>query len=136
MKVLFKEIQIQTNERTEIIDITGKVEDIINRSEITNGLCVIHTVHSTAAIIINEHEKGLKKDIVRKIREDFPKDAGWLHNEVDDNADAHLASTYIGPTKIFPIQRGKIIRGPWQNIFLLELDGPRTRRVMVEIIGE
>jgi len=85
---------------------------------------------------VNEHEAGLTKDIVRKIQQDFPKGAGWLHDRVDDNADAHLASSFIGPTRIFPVQEGRLIRGAWQNIFLLELDGPRTRRINVEVMGE
>jgi len=136
MKIFFQDIQIPTRNRTEVVDITHDVEEIVRKSKITDGLCLIHTTHSTTAIIVNEHESGLTNDIVKKIRQDFPKGAGWLHDRVDDNADAHLASSYLGPTRIFPVQEGRLIRGTWQNIFLLELDGPRNRRAVVEVMGE
>jgi len=136
MKVFFQEIQVSTRNRTELVDITGSIEGIMLKSEVKNGLCIIHSVHSTTAIILNEHEAGLAKDIVKKIEQDFPKGAGWLHDRVDDNADAHLASSFIGPTRVFPVQNGRLVRGTWQNIFLLELDGPRTRRITVEVMGE
>jgi secondary thiamine-phosphate synthase enzyme len=136
MKIFFQDIQIPTRNRTEVVDITRDVEEIVRKSKITDGLCLIHTTHSTTAIIVNEHESGLTNDIVKKIRQDFQKGAGWLHDRVDDNADAHLASSYLGPTRIFPVQEGRLIRGTWQNIFLLELDGPRNRRVVEEVMGE
>jgi len=136
MKVFFEDVHISTRNRTELVDITRNVGEIVRKSGIRGGLCVIHTVHSTTAIVVNEHEDGLTKDIVKKIQQDFPKGAGWLHDRVDDNADAHLASSFIGPTRIFPVQDGRLIRGTWQNIFLLELDGPRTRRITVEVMGE
>ncbi len=136
MKILFEDIYVSTKNRTEVVDVTADIEENIRRSSIMNGVCVVHTVHSTAAVIVNEHEAGLIKDIVKKVQQDFPRGAGWLHDKVDNNADAHLASSYIGPTRIFPVREGRLARGPWQNIFLLELDGPRTRKIMVEIIGE
>ena len=136
MKVFFQDVHVSTRNKTEVVDITRSVEEAMRKSGIMDGLCVIHTVHSTTAIIVNEHEAGLIKDIVKKIQEDFPKGVGWLHDRVDDNADAHLASSFIGPTRIFPVQKGRLIRGTWQNIFLLELDGPRTRRITVEVMGE
>ena len=136
MKVFFQDVHVPTRNRTELVDITHSVEEIMRKSGITDGLCVIHTVHSTTAIIVNEHETGLTKDIVKKIQQVFPKGAGWLHDRVDDNADAHLASSFIGPTRIFPVRDGGLMRGTWQNIFLLELDGPRTRRITIEVIGE
>jgi len=136
MKTFFEEISVSTRNRTEVIDITRHVEEITKKSVVTNGLCIIHSVHSTTAIIVNEHEAGLLKDIVKKVQQDFPKGAGWLHDRVDDNADAHLASSFTGPSRILPVKDGRLIRGTWQNIFLLELDGPRTRRVIVEVLGE
>jgi secondary thiamine-phosphate synthase enzyme len=136
IKVFFGDIQVSTRNRTELVDITRSVEEIMRKSGIANGLCVVHTVHSTTAVIVNEHEDGLTRDIVKKIQQDFPKGAGWLHDRVDDNADAHLASSFIGPTRMFPVQEGRLLRGTWQNVFLLELDGPRTRRITVEVMGE
>ncbi|MEM4251366.1 MAG: secondary thiamine-phosphate synthase enzyme YjbQ, partial [Candidatus Bathyarchaeia archaeon] len=105
-------------------------------AEVANGICLIFSLHSTTAVVINENEKGLISDIIRKVSEEFPKGAGWSHDRIDDNADAHLASTFIGSSKALPIRDGGLMRGTWQSIFLLELDGPRTRTLMVEVIGE
>jgi secondary thiamine-phosphate synthase enzyme len=136
MRFFFQDIQVSTTNRAELVDISRTVEEIVRKSEIKNGVCIIHSVHSTTAIIVNEHEAGLKKDILKKVQEDFPRGAGWLHDNVDDNADAHLASSFIGPTRLFPVRDGRLERGTWQNIFLLESDGPRSRRIVVEIMGE
>ena len=136
MKVFFQDRDISTKNRTELVDITDMVEETVRKSGITSGICIVHSVHSTTAIVVNEHEAGLINDIIKKVQHDFPKEAGWLHNRVDDNADAHLASSYIGPTRIFPVRYGRLVRGTWQNIFLLELDGPRTRSIIIEVMGE
>jgi secondary thiamine-phosphate synthase enzyme len=135
VKVFFQDIEASTKNRTELVDITQSVEEIVRRSDITNGLCVIHSLHSTTAIIVNENEAGLSRDILKKVQQDYEKGAGWLHDRVDDNADAHLASSFIGPTRMFPVREGRLERGTWQNIFLLESDGPRSRRIVVEVIG-
>jgi secondary thiamine-phosphate synthase enzyme len=136
MKIFFQDIQVATRNRTELDDMTRNIEEIVQKSEVKDGLCLVHTTHSTTAIVVNEHEPGLTNDIIKKIRQDFPKGVGWSHDRVDDNADAHLASSYLGPTSVFPVQNGRLIRGTWQNVFLLELDGPRNRRVIVEVMGE
>jgi len=136
MKVKIKEIKVETNERNQLIDITSLVEDFAKESKINNGLCLIHSLHSTTAIIVNENENGLIQDVLYEIQKVFPKDEKWLHNRIDNNADSHLASAFIGSSKIFPVKDGKLIRGIWQNIFLLELDGPRVRRIILEALGE
>jgi secondary thiamine-phosphate synthase enzyme len=76
VKVFFKDVDISTRNRTELVDITKSVEEIMGKSGVAAGLCVIHTVHSTTTIIVNENEAGLMKDIVRKIQQDFPRGAG------------------------------------------------------------
>jgi len=137
MNVYFKELSFSTRRRRELIDITGQVEKIVYESGVRNGMCLVYAPHATIAIVVNEHETGLMNDIITKIERDFPRGFGWLHDKIDDNADAHLASAFIGSSKIFPIVNGKLIRGTWQNIFVLELDGPRsTRRILVEVMGE
>ncbi|MCP8304918.1 MAG: YjbQ family protein [archaeon] len=136
MKVFFGEIDVSTKDRTELIDISSYVGDHVHKSNINFGFCLVFTPHSTVAIVVNEHEGGLMQDIIRKVKEEFPKGTGWFHDRVDDNADSHLASTFIGPSKVFPVKDGALVRGTWQNIFLLELDGPRRRKVIVEVMGE
>lgn len=136
MKAYFEEIDIPTRSRRELIDITGRVEGFVEKSGVENGICLVFTLHSTTAVIVNEHEGGLMNDILRKVGEEFPQGAGWSHDKIDDNADAHLASTFVGPSRTLPVKNHRLVRGTWQNIFLLELDGPRSRRVVVEVLGE
>jgi len=137
MKNFAKTITLSTRERYQLIDLTESVEEIVSESEVEKGLCLVHASHATAAIICNEHESGLLHDILRKVKELFPPSAGYLHDRIDDNASSHVASALIGASRTFPIDRGRLVRGTWQNIFLLELDGPRARRtVNVHIIGE
>jgi secondary thiamine-phosphate synthase enzyme len=136
MNIKIKEIKVETKERIQLIDVTDQIESFVKESGVKSGLCLIHSLHSTTAIIINEREEGLIQDLIHEAQKVFPKEAGWLHNRIDDNADAHLASAFIGSSKIFPVKEAKLIRGAWQNIFLLELDGPRTRRIIIEVLGE
>jgi len=136
-KVHTEEFSVSTTKRKELVDITYKVEDIVRRSGIRQGLCHVFVPHATAAVIANEHEGGLMKDILRAITELVPPDKGWEHNRIDDNADSHILASIIGPSRSFPVKGGRLVRGTWQNIFLLELDGPRTgRRVIVTVMGE
>jgi secondary thiamine-phosphate synthase enzyme len=98
---------------------------------------MISVPHATAAIIANEHETGLMGDMLAKIQDLFPKSANYAHNAIDDNADAHVASAFLGQSRSFPIVHREIVRGTWQNIFLVELDGPRSQReVVLQAIGE
>ena len=136
MRVYLRELSFSTESRYELVDITLEVEEIVKESGIKDGICLVFAPHATAAIIANEHEKGLISDILSKIQEEYPRDGRWLHNRIDDNAAAHIASALIGSARTFPVKGGHLIRGTWQNIFLVEMDGPRgRRRVVVEVIG-
>ncbi len=137
LKVYFKEITFSTQKRLQLVDITWEVERAVRESGIKNGICLVFAPHATAAIIANEHEEGLMRDILTKIEEEYPRDGRWLHNRIDDNAAAHLASAFIEAARVFPVKDGRLVRGTWQNIFLVELDGPRGyRRVVIEVMGE
>jgi len=137
MKNFAKAITLSTREKYQLVDLTETVEEIVSESQIAKGLCLVHASHATAAIICNEHESGLIHDLLKKVKEIFPPGAGYLHDRIDDNASGHIASALIGASRTFPIEDGRLVRGTWQNIFLLELDGPRSRRtVRVHIIGE
>jgi len=137
MKNFAKAITLSTREKYQLVDLTETVEAIVSESQVVKGLCLVHASHATAAIVCNEHESGLIHDLLKKVKEIFPPGAGYLHDRIDDNASGHIASALIGASRTFPIEDGRLVRGTWQNIFLLELDGPRSRRtVNVHIIGE
>jgi secondary thiamine-phosphate synthase enzyme len=130
------EFEVTTTKRKEVIDITDRIEKIVSKSKIENGICLIFLLHATAAIILEEDEPRLMKDIEDSIEKLFPAGAGYRHDEIDDNADAHLASGFIGQSRVYPIKDGKVVRGTWQHSLLVELDGPRRREVFVTVIGE
>ena len=137
MKVINQTITLSTKQKIQLIDITYELEKFVKESKVSNGICIVHVPHATAALILNENEEGLVEDFKKKIEELFPRNAGYMHDRIDDNAHAHLASGIIGTSRIFPIIEGKLVRGTWQNLFLVELDGPRySRNIIFQIIGE
>ncbi len=137
MPVFARVLTLSTRERYQLVDLTRGIEEIVAESKIEKGICLIHAPHATAAIIANENESGLVHDILKKVREICPPEAGYLHDRIDDNASGHIASALIGASRTFPVEGGRLVRGTWQNIFLLELDGPRTRRLVnVHVMGE
>ncbi len=137
LKIFTRHLVLDTGRRREMINITKGVQGAVTESGIREGLCTVFTTHSTSAIIINEDEEGLKSDILRKTADDFPENMAWAHNRIDDNADAHLAGAYLGPSVTIPVVGGRPTLGTWQSIFFLELDGPRTgRRIVVQVMGD
>ncbi|MEM4788934.1 MAG: secondary thiamine-phosphate synthase enzyme YjbQ [Ignisphaera sp.] len=136
-RVYHEPINISTSKKFELIDITSKVEEIVQKSGIKNGICMVFVPHATAAIIANEHELGLINDIITFVKELTQVSRDWKHNLIDDNAHAHIGSSIISPHRLFPVVNKRIVRGTWQNIFLLEMDGPRSSRtIYVTVIGE
>jgi secondary thiamine-phosphate synthase enzyme len=98
---------------------------------------MVSVPHATAAVLVNEHETGLLNDLLERIEALFPESGAYGHNAIDNNADAHVAAAFLGHTRSFPVCNGELVRGTWQNIFLVELDGPRSRReVIVQVMGE
>ncbi|UNQ72659.1 secondary thiamine-phosphate synthase enzyme YjbQ [Infirmifilum sp. NZ] len=137
MKVVVKTLTFSTREKFELVNITDEVEKAVSESGIINGICLIFAPHATGAIVANENEKGLIRDILDHISQLFPPGKNWLHNRIDDNAHAHVASSIIGASLTLPVINGKVIRGTWQDVFFVEMDGPRTnRRVIIEVLGE
>lgn len=136
-KVHHEVIKISTSRRFELIDITYKVEEIVHKSGIKNGVCMVFAPHATVAIIANEHEQGLVEDIIDFVKELTQVSRNWKHNLIDDNAHAHIGSAIISSHRLFPIANGQLVRGTWQNIFVLEMDGPRSNRtIYVTVMGE
>jgi secondary thiamine-phosphate synthase enzyme len=128
------QFSIQSSQRQELIDITAKVNDTIKKSGVENGLCLIFASHSTAAVILTENETGLINDWLRLINK-LVEGEKFEHNQIDNNAEAHLLSGLLGQGKVLPIEEGKLVRGTWQQIFLVELDGPRNRKITVKATG-
>jgi secondary thiamine-phosphate synthase enzyme len=137
MVVVRKVLTLSSSKRRELIDITDEVSKFVREQNVTDGICTISALHATAAIAVNENERGLVRDLLAKIEDLFPQSGRYAHNAIDDNADAHLAASFLGHSRVFVVENGRLARGTWQNIFLVELDGPRSRReIHLQIIGE
>ena len=123
-------ITIRTTKPMEVIDITDRVEQIVAKTGINEGICLVYVPHATSTVIINENESNLRKDFLKFFEQLVPK-GNWAHNTIDDNAEAHLKSAFFGQGRVLPISNGKLARGTWQQIMLCEFDGPREREVIV-----
>ena len=129
------EIKVLSRERYQLIDITDKVEKIVKESEVKDGLVLVFVPHSTAGIILTENEPGLKEDWLKFLKK-LVSGFNFQHNRIDNNADSHILSGFVGQERVLFVKGGQIIRGTWQQIFLLELDGPRNRKIIVKIIKD
>ncbi|MCL6472981.1 MAG: secondary thiamine-phosphate synthase enzyme YjbQ [Firmicutes bacterium] len=127
---------VPTSERVQLKDITREVAAEVEKSGIKDGIALVYVPHATAALLINEHETGLISDLTGMVKEAVPRDRAYEHDRIDNNAWSHLTSALLGCSVMLPITGGRIERGTWQNIFLVELDGPRQRKVIVKTIGK
>ena len=131
MVVEFFEFTIKTKKREEIIDITEKVKDLLKKTNIKDGICFLYVPHATASLIINENaDENVKKDILTWLKKNVPYGI-WLHDAIDNNADAHIKSSLLGCFQVIPIKNNHLLLGTWQGIMLVELDGPRERKVYI-----
>lgn len=130
-----EEIILSTSKKQELIDITDKINAIINKSKIKNGICNVFTAHATAAIIINEnYDPNICLDLLDALNKLIPSGI-WRHDRIDGNADAHIKSAILGPSETIPIKDGSLDLGQWQSAMFVELDGPRNRRIIVTRIS-
>jgi secondary thiamine-phosphate synthase enzyme len=133
------EINIKTHGEVDIIDITGQIQNIVNKSKIKNGICCVFVPGSTGSITTIEYEPGLKKDFPRALQKIAPKGEHYDHHETwhDDNGHSHVRASLMGPSINIPIIENRIIHGTWQQIVFVELDtSPRNRNLIVQIVGE
>ena len=133
--VFKKSFYVQTRSRFEVVKITESVEEAVRVSGIREGFVLVFVPHATAAVVLNEYEPRIVEDYVTWVRRVIPPGGGWKHDEVDDNAHAHLASAFIGQSRVLPVSGGLTVRGTWQEVLLLEFDGPRRRTIVVEVVG-
>ena len=128
-------LSVKTRERTELIDITSNVNQLIQKSGTDQGLCMIYVPHTTAAVTINESaDPSVKSDILMILNKIIPWEADYRH--LEGNSPAHIKSTLVGSSELIAIENSRLILGTWQGIFFCEFDGPRTRKVDVRIIAE
>ena len=130
-------IEIKTDKKNGLYDITENIEQFINESPIQNGIINVYVQGATAAIMIQENwDNSVQNDILNLLRKIVPAGV-WEHDHQDNNGDAHIKSGLIGPSETIPVIDGKLGTSTWQNIFLCEFDGPRDKRkITLTITGE
>lgn len=133
-------IMLKTRGEDDIIDITGKTQDLVRSSAIRNGLCTIFVTGSTAAVTTIEYEPGVLSDLSRALSVSAPPDIPYAHDNRwgDGNGRSHVKAALVGPSLTVPVQDGILVLGTWQQIVVLELDTrPRhDRRVVVTVMGQ
>jgi secondary thiamine-phosphate synthase enzyme len=136
MKIVTKDLGVSSKQRNQTIDITSKVGAIVSQAGITDGDVIIYCPHTTAAITINENaDPSVAHDILLTLSELIPHHRqGYRHSE--GNSDAHCKSSIVGCSKQVLIKGGKMALGTWQGIFFCEFDGPRSRKVLVQVRGQ
>ncbi|SLM31822.1 conserved hypothetical protein [Desulfamplus magnetovallimortis] len=126
-------IQVQTGNRTDMIDITGKIAQAVHDRGINNGLVHVYSMHTTAAITINENaDPDVERDIAATLDQLIPWENNYRH--LEGNSAAHLKTSLVGPSELIPIENGKMVLGTWQGVFFCEFDGPRNRKVNLSFI--
>lgn len=128
-------LSVKTSSRTELIDITSKIAQLVKESAVVEGLCMLYVPHTTGAVTINESaDPSVRGDILMVLNQIIPRDADYKHME--GNSPAHVKSTLVGASELVAIENGALMLGTWQGIFFCEFDGPRTRKVHVRIIEQ
>ena len=128
-----EEFFVKTKRKFQVIDITPNVREVVERGTVAEGLCCVFVPHATAAVAINENaDPNIGEDLQEALAKLIPEGV-WRHDRIDDNAAAHIKAAIIGPSEMVPVKNGKLLLGTWQSLMLLEFDGPRERKVIVQI---
>lgn len=127
------ELHLRTHAKREMIDITAQVAAAVADSGTAEGLCNVYVAHATAAIVVNENDDpNVCVDTLDALDKLIPAGV-WRHDRVDGNAASHIQAAILGPSETLPVRAGRLQLGRWQAIMLVELDGPRERRVLVTV---
>jgi secondary thiamine-phosphate synthase enzyme len=136
MKTHTDYIWFETRQLREIINITDRVAEIVSASGVMDGMALVSAMHITASVWVNDEEPGLKQDVMKWLEDLAPAKPDYLHHRTgEDNADAHLKRTLLNHQVIVPITAGRLDLGPWEQVFYVEFDGRRRKRVIVKVMG-
>jgi secondary thiamine-phosphate synthase enzyme len=137
MKAYTDYLWMNTKKQKEIVNITGEVREIVQKSGVKEGLVLVSAMHITASVFVNDEEPGIKQDLLEWAEKLAPFRQDYQHHRTGEtNADAHLKSILFHHEIIAPITKGDLDFGPWQQIFYGEFDGQRKKRVVVKVMGE
>jgi secondary thiamine-phosphate synthase enzyme len=130
---------IETEGEGDVVDITGLVEEAVMASGLDQGMALVFTPHSTAAVVTLENESGLREDLAMALERNFPAGSEYQHHLRwgDGNGHSHVRSAFLGASVSLPFDGGRLERGQWQQVVLMELDvRGRKRELIVQLLGE
>src|SRR5205814_4252594 len=134
-------IMVETDQRIELVDLTNRIMEFVQRFNIREGLVSLWSMHTTCALFINEFQTALLSDIRRFLEQMVARDAAWLHNDPDHsdcdrmNADSHLRALLLGHSLTLQVSGREVVLGQWQRILMAELDGQRARSMRIQVMG-
>ncbi|HVG44611.1 MAG TPA: secondary thiamine-phosphate synthase enzyme YjbQ [Longimicrobium sp.] len=128
-------VELRTSRRTELLEVTGRVQEVVDRSGVSGGVVVVQSLHTTAALTINENaDPDVKHDLLAKLERLVPhREPFYRHDE--GNSDSHLKTSFFGPSLTVVVDGGRLVLGRWQGVYLCEFDGPRERRLAVQVMA-
>ena len=130
---MLKEIPVKTGKRIELVDVTSEIQEIVSKSGVKDGLCVVYSPHTTASLIITENaDPSVQRDLITKLSKMIPENEGYTHME--GNSDANIKSAVTGNSRTVIVKGGQLLLGTWEGIMFFEGDGPRSRKLFVKII--
>lgn len=129
---MIKKFSLSTHSRSELIDISSQVEDIVKEARVEEGTCRVFVPHTTAGILINEGaDPSVRRDILNQLDKIIPWSGDYQHRE--GNSPAHIKASLVGSSETIFVEKGQLVLGTWQAIYFCEFDGPRHRQVIVKI---
>jgi secondary thiamine-phosphate synthase enzyme len=132
---MIEELSIQTTKRCELFDITSKVQEIVSKNKIPEGICIIFVPHTTAGITIQENsDPDVVEDFLMHLSKLVPENSGFKHAE--GNSAAHIKAGIVGSSVIVPIENSKLLLGTWQAVYFCEFDGARKRKAIVQVFSK
>jgi secondary thiamine-phosphate synthase enzyme len=145
-RVATDRVELRTEKSLQLIDVTELLEERVRRSAVAEGILSVQTLHTTAAVVMNENETRLLKDFERLFERLVPAQAGYAHNDLEArwpkpalderrNGHAHCRALILGGSLTLNVTGGRIELGGWQRVFLVELDGPRARALSIHVMG-
>ncbi len=141
LTVFGRVLDYTTQQNFEFINLTARVDQLVAESGVRDGMVLIQSLHSTAAVFVNEWQDALLDDFRALLEQAVHADAPWRHNDPRysdcerGNAVSHLRALLLGASTVLAVRGGRVVRGTWQSIILAELDGPRTRSVSLQVFG-
>lgn len=128
-------IRVRTGRRNELLNITARLQEIVEQAGLDEGALVAQSLHTTAALTVNEaHDPDVRHDLLAKIESLVPEEEAY-YRHAEGNSDSHLKTSLMGPSLTLLVSGGRLVLGTWQGVFLCEFDGPRERKVAVQLLA-